>query len=541
MSSTSTISNLVKANAISNTLKKGSGSKTEIKALQNVLHDLGYDKELNWAKFGADGDYGGSTTAAMQEFLKRNSLTGDGITVSSEAANRMIFLHDIVDDLKQLQGLVEDDEVESNLFKGSRHKTDVVALQTVLNALGYGAELNWNKFGADGSYGGSSTAAVKAFGAKEGFATDGTKVTKDMVVKMIDAFKNSLGDDWYKKPSGGASTEGEFSFKVVNKGSKVYDEVSDGTHTVRFRRFRKGVYTFGSQKVVDFINSNKEVLEDYDITDSAMNVMVAVSENEGNLDAINTWDNSYMTFGMFQWTIGARTDAGELPSLFKKIKDAEPELFQKYYGKYGLDVHDSTDNVYGYLTLNGVRMRLASEKNQFRTARWCYIFWRAGMDPLIEAIEIEHALSRLKTFYWRTTIHGHKLSDIITSEYGVGLILDNHVNRPGYIKPCVRNAMTQTGLTDPTNWTTAEEMKVIDAYIKIRATYGSSPMTHANNRAATTKKYLNNGTISKERGSFEFTYVKSKDANAGLVSPPLDFQQNDYQVIKGFEDEFSEY
>ena len=63
--------------------------------------------------------------------------------------------------------------------------------------------------------------------------------------------------------------------------------------------------------------------------------MIAIAENEGNMDAINTWDNSFMTFGMFQWTLGVRQAPGELPVLVKKVKDQKPDHFSKYYKQYG--------------------------------------------------------------------------------------------------------------------------------------------------------------------------------------------------------------
>ena len=59
-----------------------------------------------------------------------------------------------------------------------------------------------------------------------------------------------------------------------------------------------------------------------------------------------------------------------------------------------------------------------------------------------------------------------------------------------------------TGLTEPENWTTDEERQLIEAYLTIRESFGRSPMTDAAKRAAVTKKYLDQGGISDERGSF---------------------------------------
>lgn len=557
----STIRNLV-ANDGLGKLKKKSTAKVEIKALQNILKEIGYSKELNWDKYGADGDYGGGTTAAVTEFLKRNKLKGDGASLSKDAAKRMLRLFNIVDDLRYLQDALNDDDVDKIFYKGSKEKADIVALQTILNDLGWGEMLNWKRYGADGDYGSGTVKTVAAFGGKQGIETDGTKLPKALVEILVNKYKPSLGDDWFIDPDGparkpeemnkplaaasgggsAAASSGEGMAAIKNTVQGKYNVVTDGTATKKFKRFRKGGFTYGSEKMMDFIKNNKDLLAEYDITESAMNVMMAVSENEGNLDAINTWDNCFMTFGMFQWTLGPKHGSGELPSLLKKIKEAEPETFAEYYGKYGLDVSSDTGNVYGFVTLNGKKVNRAQVKNQFRGPKWSFIFWKGGHNKYIKAIEVEHALSRLKTFYWKMKINGFPIADIITSEYGVGLILDNHVNRPGYVKPCIRKAMQTTGLMNPKTWGDAEEMKVINAYIKIRATYGGSPMTHANKRAAVTKKYVNNGTISAARNSFKYSDIASRDASTIGVGKPMEFEQHEYPEIKGeFIDEYTEY
>lgn len=105
----------------------------------------------------------------------------------------------------------------------------------------------------------------------------------------------------------------------------------------------------------------------------------------------------------------------------------------------------------------------------------------------------------------RFQIHGHDVADVVTSEYGIALVLDNHVNRPAYIKSCLSKAVTAAGLAGaaPKGWGTAQERAVIAKYLDIRITHGSSSMTDAEKRARVTKKYLTRGIISDERGAFK--------------------------------------
>jgi hypothetical protein len=47
-------------------------------------------------------------------------------------------------------------------------------------------------------------------------------------------------------------------------------------------------------------------------------------------------------------------------------------------------------------------------------------------------------------------------------------------------------------------------LAVRETYLRIRETHGRYPMTDAEKRAKVTKKYLESGTISDERGSFVY-------------------------------------
>jgi hypothetical protein len=196
-----------------------------------------------------------------------------------------------------------------------------------------------------------------------------------------------------------------------------------------------------------------------------------------------------------------------LAALLQKIKDTDDAVFQKYFGRHALDVIDANE-ISGFFTLDGQKLATSSLKERLRTYEWAFYFWLAGQDPLVQSIEVQHALSRINTFYRSGgyRVKGHFIADLVTSEYGMGLLLDNHVNRPAYIKPCLVKAMDQTGLTSPQNWGTGAERRLINAYLKIRETHGRSPMTHAARRAAVTKRYLDTGIISDERGSFVYDF-----------------------------------
>lgn len=503
MSNISLIENLIASNQIEEKLRTGSSSINEIRSLQIILHEIGFDNELNWQKFGADGNYGKSTQNAVAIFSNKNNIDSDGGFVSVETARQLVRLVEIVDDLRYLKSLIDKNSVEEHICKNSGDKIGVIALQTILNDFGYGKDLQWEKYGADGIFGSSTTNALGAFYEQNNISGDKKYLSKEAASLIIENYSSLLGEHWNIESENNVVSIGNLKIQRVTESNKKRIYVSNGVEKVRFNEYKKGIFYVGKQKAVDFINKNKGRLKELNLTESAINVMISVSENEGNLDAINTWDNSFLTVGMFQWTIGADNNKGELPALIQKIKNKSPETFDKYYGRLGLNVTE-TDDVYGYFTLNSMKLLSPFEKEKLRNIHWAYYFWLSCQNDIVKAIQVEHALSRIKNFYHSDSylIGKHYISELATSEYSVGLILDNHVNRPGYIKPCLEKAFYELEAGDPGFWTTDDEREFINRYLKIREAYGKYPMTDAAKRAEVTKKYLDKGTISDERNSF---------------------------------------
>ena len=501
MANIQVIENLISDGSIARTLKSGSSSRAAVSVLQETLYHLGFGRALNWDRYGPDGGYGKSTIKAVAAFAKANGIKSDGSSVNAKMGRLLVQRYDFLPEMHHMQDAIDKASLLKQLHAGSRADMAIKVLQEILHELGYDAQLQWEKYGADGDYGNATTAAVKAFGENNNIKTDGKSVTLAMAKKSLQTFKPLYGPDWHKE-----------SPKVVHQSLKVsvtskYAIVEDGEHSRKFRRAKRGYYDYGTIKAEAFINANRAMLKKQGMSDSALNVMIGVSENEGALDAINTWDSAFMSFGMFQWTIGQGKEKGELPALFKKIKAANPDIFEKYYGQHGIDVSSSTNSTYGSLSLTGNVLNQPNEKTQMRAPKWCFLFWKAGQDPVVQAVSLQHAFDRIGTFARssRFQINGHDVADIVTSEYGMALVLDNHVNRPGYIKSCLTKAMDAAGLkgSDPKKWTTDHERKLIAQYLRIRANYGKYPMTHADKRAAVTKKYLRKGIISDARGSFK--------------------------------------
>lgn len=275
----------------------------------------------------------------------------------------------------------------------------------------------------------------------------------------------------------------------------------------RFAKIRDlGLYRFGIFKLRDFIIYSSGLLQQLQMSSSEINVMLVTAANEGSLDAINTWDNQYLSFGIFQWTLGSAGQTGELPALLSSFKRRYPTEFQYYFGQFGVDAI-SMDGVTGWLSLNGKQLVNAADKNIMRQPIWALRFAIAGMDALVQSVQVLHAISRLDQFYFRPsqTLQGFALSQLLTSEFAVALLLDHHVNRPSHVIGCVADAIARSGLTAAqiAQGSRDNESLIIQNYLILRETYGgANAMTKSRERAESIRNAIATGNLSTQRFSF---------------------------------------
>ncbi|TSE13530.1 hypothetical protein C1D09_003380 [Mesorhizobium intechi] len=281
-----------------------------------------------------------------------------------------------------------------------------------------------------------------------------------------------------------------------------------GPNEIRFGTVSgPGLYNYGQTTIAQLFVEDPDAFPD--ISPSLQRVIQSVSDNEGKMEAINTYDNSFLSVGVFQWTAGATTGAGEIAGLLAVVDSYSPGAFNEYFGSeglgYELNAHGPNDLVYGYLSLNGNRLNNTDKKRVLREHIWAYRFWRASHDQEVRRAEIRLAVSRVNTFYPKPVSARSRftMADYISSEYGVALVLDEHVNRPGHVPGTlmqgVRDFVASTGKRDPASWNSRDEAAVLRAYIDRRA---RTNMTDSTRRADRVKAYVTAGALSADRHSF---------------------------------------
>jgi hypothetical protein len=115
-------------------------------------------------------------------------------------------------------------------------------------------------------------------------------------------------------------------------------------------------------------------------------------------------------------------------------------------------------------------------------------------------------MSSLDLFYRnsRRKIRDRFVADYVSSEYGVALLLDQHVNRPGHVPGTLAEAVdalaNEVRVDNPQEWTDEEEHKLLSRYLTLRH---ETSMTDSAKRANRTKQAVASGLASDQRGSFQ--------------------------------------
>ena len=88
-------------------------ARTSVTAVQVLLDIMGYEKQLNFAKYGADGRYGESTRSALIAYAKANGIESDGDLLSRPMVNLLVR------DVNTLYGSNWSDLAMNNLPSGT--------------------------------------------------------------------------------------------------------------------------------------------------------------------------------------------------------------------------------------------------------------------------------------------------------------------------------------------------------------------------------------------------------------------------------------
>ncbi len=229
---------------------------------------------------------------------------------------------------------------------------------------------------------------------------------------------------------------------------------------------------------------------------SSRHIWASLWHSEGSLEAINTYDSAFLSFGPIQQTAGPGADEGELEGAFYHVKTANAALYQKLLGAFKLDVASVTGGGgidTGYFTLDGKVLKSQADKAVLRDFIWAYRCVKAMQNETFRRLFLEHGFKRISVLKGLTAKVGGKevkLGDIYKMELSLALLLDAHINLTSLVASSdgiwAKAAKSALGLgaNDPVNMGTItrdQEYAMIAKIIQLR---NQSGMTDKVMRAA---------------------------------------------------------
>jgi peptidoglycan endopeptidase LytF len=250
---------------------------------------------------------------------------------------------------------------------------------------------------------------------------------------------------------------------------------------VSFDNFPRSNFTKNYQGV-SYIGSSRpeiplSVFSRLGLNENLANALKFVSRNEGNFDAINSYDEGIFSYGFIQFA----GNGGGLAPLLATIKHKAPKLYEDFFQKFGIDVDFSLENgllkntrivVINPYDKGGKYIVYGKEAEQVLSLdKQLYgVFIRAGHHLPIITLQIDSAIQnfvkpalgiRLHLLIGTLNINEVLITDLISSPMGLALLVDLTVNRwTIQTRDIFRDAIEKVAIRE--KYQTEAEIRTID-------------------------------------------------------------------------------
>ncbi|MEP7042186.1 MAG: hypothetical protein ABI843_03945 [Dokdonella sp.] len=230
-------------------------------------------------------------------------------------------------------------------------------------------------------------------------------------------------------------------------------------------------------------------------TASEQRVISRMADNEGSLDAVQAYDNQIASLGAMQKTIDPNGN-GELAKQVYEFSQSNPTRYKTLFSDQGWTAtHTGTGSGNGdysitYQKPNDPTAQPLSGRalndyirHPHDPARWEQTLgplFRAGRDADFQQKQIGDFVNRLDSALAKVPSGSYTqpISSFVSSEQAGALVLDQDVNRPGYVADDMGRALdtffaANPGANrDPAQWTAAQrpvyEQQIVNDYTQVR-------------------------------------------------------------------------
>src|SRR5690606_22237325 len=178
------------------------------------------------------------------------------------------------------------------------------------------------------------------------------------------------------------------------------------------------------------------------ITEEEKSILIGMSENEGKLDSVQSYDSEIVTVGAMQKTVNPQR-YGEFPKQMAEFKEEYPEKFKILFENCGWTVKKENNKWRAYYLDETGAILKEKIRNGFNADNFKKKVQSIPIEPLINAAkdsyfqakQVEDFIQRLnkEVLPLRPTGYSYKISDYLKTKLGKATVLDQHINRPGYV------------------------------------------------------------------------------------------------------------
>ena len=233
------------------------------------------------------------------------------------------------------------------------------------------------------------------------------------------------------------------AIKIVNKFVESTNEIeldsaSEFRKNIKCTRYN-GVYGpvyWGTIKLSDFKFWDNLISENK-VTEEEKDIIIGMAANEGNLDSVQSYDSEIMTVGAMQKTVNIQ-GMGQFYQQVLDFKNENKEMYETLFVKYGWNVENGKMNYNGKSgkDLKDLISEHCEKGNFGKTVR------STPLEPLIsacneESFQIKQVLDFIKALkdvlHKKPSAYSFLISDFIKTRLGKATVLDQYINRPGYV------------------------------------------------------------------------------------------------------------
>lgn len=243
------------------------------------------------------------------------------------------------------------------------------------------------------------------------------------------------------------SSHGHFNSSEGSCGMEFRDKIKCTRYNSNF-----GPVYWGNIGLANF-NSWDLAISMRAVTQFEKDIIVGMSPNEGNLDAVQSYDSEVVTVGAMQKTLKTN-GKGEFYTQIKEFKKEMNDSYKRLFVNCGWEIKNNKLYYRGKTgrALKELIRKGFTSKNFGKNVKCIPLepLIRACKDTSFQTKQVMDFIRRLrKVLELKPTGYQYRIKEYLISKLGRATALDHHINRPSYVSVDFSKALDRFFIANP--------------------------------------------------------------------------------------------